>query len=128
MTNYVTDFICTYHLIEDLDDSNILYQQQFLQAFNLDDENSVMLLVDDVFKKVDKITEELYNKYKDNIHIQKLMDTISTDEDDDENIRFQLCFSYDFFYIMHNLLCKIITNTPLEMEQTINLINKLNIG
>ena len=54
------------------------------------------------------------------------MNTIGNDESDE--IRFQLCFSYDFFYIMHNLLCKIITNTPLEIEETINLINKLNIG
>tara|TARA_Y100000591_G_scaffold333349_1_gene376127 strand:+ start:9553 stop:9930 length:378 start_codon:yes stop_codon:yes gene_type:complete len=123
---YTTDFLCTYHLIDDLDDSNILYQQQFLQAFGLADDNTALLPIDDVFNIVNKLTEELYNKYKNNIHIQKLMNTIGNDESDE--IRFQLCFSYDFFYIMHNLLCKIITNAPLEIEETINLINKLNIG
>tara|TARA_B100001093_G_C26799353_1_gene1002628 strand:- start:1074 stop:1454 length:381 start_codon:yes stop_codon:yes gene_type:complete len=126
MINYTTDFLCTYHLIEDLDDSNILYQQQFLQAFGLADQSTLMMPIDNIFKVIDEITEELYNNYKNNIHIQKLMEAIGNYNND--NIRFQMCFSYDYFYIMHNLLCKIITNIPLEIKETINLINKIKLN
>ena len=59
---YKTDFICTYQKIDDSDDSNdsndstILYQIQFLQAFDLLEFNDNI---------INKITESLYERYKD---------------------------------------------------------------
>ena len=37
---YITDFVCTYHLIEDLDYSDMLYKTQLMQAFIQDISNS----------------------------------------------------------------------------------------
>ena len=35
MSTYKTDFVCTYKLLKNQEDSLVLYQLQFLQAFNL---------------------------------------------------------------------------------------------
>ena len=52
---YKTDFMCTYNLIEDYNDSFILYQVQLLLSFNT-------RIFDD--EKINYITEQLYEKYK----------------------------------------------------------------
>ena len=67
MVNYVSDFICTYNLIDDLDDSELLFRTQLLQAFipeYLEEDNKKSL--DQGFDEINKITEELFNKYGSN--------------------------------------------------------------
>ena len=54
---YETDFICTYQYIKE-DDSEIIYRSQLLQAFGLENFEE---------EKINSITEELYEKYKNNI-------------------------------------------------------------
>jgi len=96
--NYITDFVCTYNLIEDSDESNLLYQIQFLQAFNL-------VSFDD--KIINKITEDLYEKYKNNAEILKLMESTNTYIIDDKLTLFMMCFGYDTFHLIHSILCSI---------------------
>ena len=120
--DYITDFVCTYHLIEDLDDSDMLYKTQLMQAFIQDISNSE-INIDDAFEKIDKITEILYKKYNTNRLIIQLMDKYPKY---DREIQFQMCFSYYSFYIMHKILCGIINNN-LEEDICKDLINKLNI-
>jgi len=119
---YITDFVCTYHLIEDLDDSDMLYKTQLMQAFIQDISNSE-INIDDAFEKIDKQTEILYKKYNTNRLIIQLMDKYPKY---DREIQFQMCFSYYSFYIMHKILCGIINNN-LEEDICKDLINKLNI-
>lgn len=120
---YITDFVCTYHLIEDLDDSDMLYKTQLMQAFVQDISNSE-INIDDAFDKIDKVTEILYKKYNTNQLIIQLMDKYLNY---DRELQFQMCFSYYSFYIMHKILCGIINNN-LDEDICKNLINKLNIN
>lgn len=119
---YITDFVCTYHLIEDLDDSDMLYKTQLMQAFVEDISNSE-INIDDAFDKIDKVTEILYKKYNTNRLIILLMDKYPKY---DRELQFQMCFSYYSFYIMHKILCGIINNN-LDEDICKDLINKLNI-
>lgn len=75
MVNYVSDFICTYNLIDDLEDSELLFRTQLLQAFipkYLEKENKKSL--EEGFQEIDKITEELFNKYGSNKIVKRLME------------------------------------------------------
>ena len=120
--DYITDFVCTYHLIEDLDYSDMLYKTQLMQAFIQDISNSE-INIDSAFDKIDKMTEILYKKYNTNRLIIQLMDKYPNY---DREIQFQMCFSYYSFYVMHKILCGII-NDNLDEDICKNLINKLNI-
>jgi hypothetical protein len=120
--DYITDFVCTYHLIKDLDYSDMLYKTQLMQAFIPDISNSE-INIDDAFDKIDKVTEILYKKYNTNRLIIQLMDKYPNY---DRELQFQMCFSYYSFYIMHKILCGIINNN-LEEDICKDLINKLNI-
>ena len=124
MDKYVTDFLCTYQLIEDLDDSETLFRIQLLQAFTpeyFDNEKKESL--DDIFNTINIRTAELYNIYGTNKMIQKLMDKYTNENDD---IKFQLCFSYSSFYIMHEILIGLINNN-LNESKCDNLIENLKI-
>ena len=120
---YITDFVCTYHLIEDLDDSDMLYKTQLMQAFIQDISNSE-INIDSAFDKIDKQTEILFKKYNTNKLVIMLMDKYPNY---DREIQFQMCFSYYSFYVMHKILCGII-NDNLDEDICKNLINKLNIN
>ena len=120
--DYITDFVCTYHLIEDLDYSDMLYKTQLMQAFIRDISNSE-INIDDAFDKIDKMTAILFKKYSTNKCITLLMDKYPNY---DPELQFQMCFSYYSFYIMHKILCGII-NDNLEEDICKDLINKLNI-
>ncbi len=121
--NYITDFACTYHLIEHLNDSNLLYQAQLIQAFIGDNINSEMNM-DDILNKIDKQTEILFNTYNTNNLIIRLMDKYPNYN---RELQFQMCFSYNSFYIMHKILCEIINNN-LNEDICNDLISKLNIN
>ena len=113
MVSYVTDFVCTYHLIDDPDDSDDLFRLQFLQAFNYNPTNQSL---EDCFNKISITTNELYELYKNNDLIKQLIDKIKISNSDynnenDDFIMFQLCFSYSYFYMMHKVLCTLINNT-----------------
>lgn len=120
---YITDFVCTYHLIEDLDYSDMLYKTQLMQAFIQDISNSE-INIDSAFDKIDKQTEILFKKYNTNKLVIMLMDKYPNY---DREIQFQMCFSYYSFYVMHKILCGII-NDNLDEDICKNLINKLNIN
>ena len=67
---YITDFICTYKQ-HDINDQNVMYQQQLLQAFNLDAWD------DDI---VNTSVKEIYEKIKDNQDINDILNKIKNDE------------------------------------------------
>ena len=123
MVSYATDFVCTYHLIDDPDDSDNLFKLQFLQAFNAGSITQSDECLEDIFNNVNVTTNKLYELYKKNEQIKKLLHTIklsnntmSTFAGDEENefLNFQFCFSYSYFYITHKILCSLINNTSDE--------------
>ena len=98
-----TDFACTYQLIEDYDDSFMLYKVQFLQIFNIEEYDDNL---------INRKVENLYNKIRDNEIIKKL---IANNKYYQDNLAsFMLYFRYDTLYIFHKIL--------------INILNKKNIS
>lgn len=129
---YATDFVCTYEKIKEYEDSIILYQLQFLQAFNVPEFNE---------EKINSISEELYEKFKNNTYIINILNaTKSTNycnyssniheegyDDDDDLTTFRKCFQYDLFYLFHSILCSLINNKEINETYYKNLLGKFNI-
>jgi hypothetical protein len=136
MVSYVTDFVCTYHLMDDpddADDSDKLFKLQFLQAFNYDITNSSQSL-EEYFNTIALTTTKLYDLYKTNELIKKLIEKVRTsnsnyNNENDDFIIFQLCFSYSYFYITHKILCLIIntnnTNNTFHYQELLKIINRI---
>ncbi len=131
MVSYVTDFVCTYHLMddpEDADDSDKLFKLQFLQAFNYDAMNDPNESIEEYFNKINITTRELYELYKTNELIKKLIAKVRTSNsnysnENNEFIIFQLCFSYSYFYITHKALCLIINSNNTDNTNNTNNSN-----
>ena len=123
---YIADFICTYKMFDEYEDSLILYQLQLLQAFNL---------VSYDITSINKAIEDLYEKYKENSYISKLIDNIKLSNADiftnveKDLMAFTLCFQYETLYLFHYLLCSLINEKPInegKYNKLIQIISKEN--
>ena len=122
ISQYQSDFLCTYQYIKNKDnseDSLLLYQVQLLQAFNLGNFD------DDI---INKITENLYEKYKNNKYIvaiinSNIMKNVQFVENDDLT-KFRMYFGYDTFHLLHPLLCNLINNKEVNKESYNKLVKE----
>ncbi len=121
---YITDFICTYKQ-HDINDQNVIYQQQLLQAFNLDAWD------DDI---VNTSVKEIYEKIKDNQDINDILNKIKNDEKNSvlmllmgtEDVAiFQILFRFDLFDITHRLLCTLLTTGKVDKTHKLNLLSNI---
>jgi len=114
--NYNYDILCTYHLIEDEEQSNICYRSQLLQVFKLNN-------YDD--NKINYNIQKLYNILKDNEEIKEIIDILSNklvlfqffrknNQKIDNVLVFQMLFSYEYFYLFHKLFSKYNTDKSLD--------------
>ena len=114
--NYNYDILCTYHLIEDEEQSNICYRSQLLQVFKLNN-------YDD--NKINSLISNLYNILKDNEEIKEIIDILSNklvlfqffrknNQKIDNVLVFQMLFSYEYFHIFHKLFAKYNTDKSLD--------------
>ena len=99
--NYNTDMICTYRDFSNNYYSNLCYQIQLLQIFNMSKYDEYMLT---------KNIEAIYNILKDDEIILKSLQIFESKYSEislmsgiigDKQLLFQLLFSYDFFDIFH---------------------------
>ena len=97
------NFKCTYQLLENYEESLILYKIQFLQIFNIDEYD------DNV---INSKVENLYNKIKDNKIIKNLIK--NNNYYTDNLASFMLYFRYDTLYIFHKLLYNILNNKNIN--------------
>ena len=110
-----TDFVCTYQLISNYDESFMLYKVQFLQIFNLEEYDD-KIINDAVFT--------LYNNVKSNKIIKKLITNNKYYEDDLAS--FMLYFRYDTLYIFHKILINIVNKNEInEMNENKNLYEEI---
>jgi hypothetical protein len=112
MITYQSDFICTYQMMKDETDSLLLYQIQLLQAFNL-------AKFDDAV--INKMTEELYEKYKNNKYIKGLLESDIIENTFDDLTKFRMYFRYDTFHKLHSVLCSLINNSIKKELEPPNL-------
>lgn len=96
-------FICTYKLLNDIDedDKNILYQIQLLQAFNINN-----------FELLDEKINKLYETIKDSYQLKEYLKSNNFFNDYLTNplYIFKFLFSYDYFDSFHKCLVNILKN------------------
>ena len=117
--SYNADFICTYKLMDNDDDRNILYQIQILQAFSMHnfDENEMS-------KKI----LHLYHELKDCNEIKEILKvgvTVNPQMKMTNVIMFMCLFSYDFFDLFHKCLIEYFTSGFILEKTKCNMIDKI---
>jgi hypothetical protein len=126
MEIYNNEFICTYKSLEDEYSSNLCYQIQLLQAFN-------MTKFDDKILQINM--EKIYNLLRENIYIKKIysliekkypeINFINSFNDNLDNLLFlQILFSYDYFDLFHKELIHFFNNKNYNFEELEKLLNK----
>ena len=104
--SYDYNLVCTYQNIKDLDDSEMLYRIQFLQVFNLDNYDG--LIINDTVKA-------LCEKLADNQYIVRLFKHNNYFEDD-KLCSFMVLFSYKTFYRLQKIIGAIFNNLDIDEE------------
>ena len=123
MESYNTDFDCTYHLFKDDDESDLCYRLQYLEIFNLKEFDN---------DAINKVTDELENKFANNEFILKLMSKKSDKEKQiisivGESANFRMCFQYDKLYVMHYILSKLIKKESIDKIKIDSMIEGLKL-
>ena len=111
--NYDNRFICTYQLLNnnEYEDSLILYQMQFMQAFKLD----ISKGFDD--NVVNETTLQLYELYKNNDYIKNLIENRKRKMAGLDSLDiFKTYFGYDTFYLFHLIICKLLSKSNIDLE------------
>jgi hypothetical protein len=146
--SYVTDFICTYKLMDDEFGQDYLYRAQLLQAFGLDkwDEDEVSIIMDNTYTKIKAITvfRELFEAARKNKEIDSLIKLIyaelgqAHDElgqaheelgqaHDDNKLVFELLFKYEFFDMTHKCLSEYLREGRVKEETRITLLKSVEL-
>lgn len=118
MDQVILDFIPTYKLITDnINDSNMLYQLQILQFFNINhyDDSIINNKINNIYLEIkhnDKIIEliQIIKNKNPNVYI-------------DDIIAFKLLFSYDFFNLFIKCLYQLKFDKKISDIELYNLIN-----
>ena len=109
--NYNNELILTYKMLKKEEDSNLCYQIQLLQAFN-------MLKYDDFI--LQKNIETIYELLKNDTNIKEILLIISEKmktyiffssiENNNKIVIFQLLFSYNYFETFHKCFINYINH------------------
>jgi hypothetical protein len=116
---YRADFICTYKLMDNDDDRNILYQMQLLQAFGMNrfDEN-----------EMSERTLQLYHQLKNCNEIKEILEEgikANTQMKMTNVIMFMCLFSYQFFDLFHKCLIEYFTTGSILKKSKCEIIDKI---
>jgi len=104
-SNIRSDFLCTYNMISDENDSTDLYRIQLLQIFDLKsfDETYISSNIRNLYlqlKNNDEIKEIIKIIFEKN-NSNMLFYINSPDNLDKNTLVFQLLFGYDYLYLFH---------------------------
>lgn len=135
--NYIYDFYCTYKMFVKEDETNLAYQIQLMQAFNMKsfDSNNINKSIDNLFNNLKdcQIIEQLIEMLKKKHSLGFLTITQNVAKNFEELCYFQLLFSYDYFDSFHRCLCNYFNyiknnnnnsnNSNKIFEDIITLIN-----
>jgi hypothetical protein len=116
---YSADFICTYKLMDDDDDRNIMYQMQLLQAFGMSkfDEG-----------EMSEKALQLYNELIDCIQVKEILEEgikANPQMKMTNVIMFMCLFSYQFFDLFHKCLIDYFTTGSILEESKRDMINMI---
>jgi len=118
-TTYSADFICTYKLMDNDDDRNIMYQIQILQAFGMEKFNE-----DEINEK----TLQLYQNLIDCNEVKEILEEgvkANPQMEMTHVIMFMCLFSYHFFDLFHKCLIDYFTTGSILEESKCNMIHAI---
>lgn len=119
---YDYSYRCTYHLVEDEEESDLLYQIQFLHACGLINWNDT---------RINEICVLIYEKFSNNEKGLKLLNACSKwnplpflSANDHSMISVMLC-CYDLFRFTHDCMIDFFTINDISDENFNNFMTKL---
>ena len=117
--SYNADFICTYKLMDNDDDRNIMYQIQILQAFSMHnfDENEMSEKIIHLYHEL-KDCNEIKEILKEGVNTNPQMKMTNV-------IMFMCLFSYDFFDLFHKCLIEYFTGGFILEKAKRDMIDKI---
>ena len=124
---YDTSVTCTYQVLQDQDESNNMYQSEFLQAFGLSEYDQ---------GAIDRDTDALYSKMKDIPGMLEILQEIEnskmsvfsnmfsgTDKEAMKEFSFVCLFSYDLFHVFHPYI-RTCYSTDAFPSEAVNVLRK----
>jgi len=117
---YNTNLIINYYDI-DGDEGDTHYRKQILEFLQLD------MYDETVSVKI----SELFEKYKENDHIKKIIPYMKIYLEQrwpfemDETTIFLFLFSFDYFYLIYPIICNLINEIKIDNKLVDNVINKI---
>ena len=128
--NYNTDFLCTYKSFSDSYYSNLCYQIQLLQAFNMKLYNATQLSnnINSCYKHyinnktINEILDLVTIKYSKDILFNQLLE-----KQEDKAMQFQLLFSFTHFDDFHKCLIELNKIQP-DSKLNTSLFDKIKLS
>jgi hypothetical protein len=115
-TMYSADFICTYKMMDNDDDRNIMYQIQLLQAFDMHEFHE---------GKINEKTLQLYQTLINCKEVKEILEEgikVNSEMQLTDEIMFMCLFSYQFFDLFHKCLIDYFTIGSILEESKRNMI------
>jgi hypothetical protein len=127
---YNTHYTCFYHDDEKMFSSkdvlafenkdeikDLIYKEDLLNAFGLNEFN------DSIIDEIDN----LYNSMKYITELQPILDTLAAKiMSTDRSYGFVILFSYDYFYLTHQIICQFLNDNKIDNNIIIELTNMVN--
>lgn len=116
---YNTEYKITYFEKDD----DTLYRKELLDVFYLKDIDS--------FDKLENTQNILFNKFKNNILFKQIIQhsKITLQKkiplELNDNTIFCFLFSFDYFYLTHNIICNLLNNNDIDNDNYELIVNKL---
>ena len=123
---YITDFMCTYKLMDTENDQQAMFQIQFLQAFNIQVYN---------FDQINMTLYFLYSNIKDNKDLNDIINSFVFPSEYVEQNQTEMeiyvskmifLFSYETFDLFHLCLIDFFKSGTVQLVNLMNLKNKLH--
>jgi hypothetical protein len=128
---YVTHYECFYNddkkmfsgkedLTENdkLEIKDFIYREDLINAFGLGEFDERLINIE---------IETLYDKMKDITELHAILDTLAGKMmSTDRSIGFLILFSYDYFYLTHQIICEFINNNKIDDIKFVELARVVN--
>jgi hypothetical protein len=118
-TTYHADFICTYKLMDNDDDRNLMYQMQLLQAFGMQKFDE------------DEMSEKTLQLYHKVMHCKQIKEIIEEGIQSNPQMKmtnvimFMCLFSYQFFDLFHKCLIDYFTTGSILEKSKCDMIDMI---
>jgi hypothetical protein len=101
-----------------LEIKDFIYREDLINAFGLGEFDERLINIE---------IETLYDKMKDITELHAILDTLAGKMmSTDRSIGFLILFSYDYFYLTHQIICEFINNNKIDDIKFVELARVVN--